>query len=181
MQRRRSRRSRVYREREMGAGEGWEVGDEREGKERIECSTGGDPYRQIDKSLIPSTRFSRPGAISRYRLTGQLGPHLFSIPPLLFARHTCHRSRSTPSLPPLTSTLLSPPLSLQTRLLFSAAMSRRCSFLLPYPLFCHSNPTCVRLFPHVVLIILCLFHFSAFRSDRRGFHLTPYPLICAAM
>ena len=119
---------------------------------------------QIDKSLIPSIRFSRPGAISRYRQTGQLGPHRFSIPLLLFARHTCQIEIQSPhSL--LTSTPSSPLSSLSPddllRMLFSPAMSHRSCLLLSCPSFCHTNPTCVRLFTHVVLIILCLFHFLA--------------------
>jgi hypothetical protein len=106
--------------------------------------------RQIDNCLI----HSRLGAISRYRQTGQLGPHLFSIPLLLFARHISDlNSFPCPTLldpPPLL-----PPLSRLElfRLLFSAAMSNRWRSLLSFPSFCHTNPICVRLFPHVVLII----------------------------
>jgi len=44
--------------------------------------------------------------------------------------------------------------------------------------FAYMNPSCVRLFPHVVLIIYTfsisrLFFSQLFRSVRRGFHLTP--------
>ena len=39
-----------------------------------------------------------------------------------------------------------------------------------------------RCFNHLYLFpFLGSFFLSFFRSDRRGFHLTPYPLICAAM
>ena len=39
------------------------------------------------------------------------------------------------------------------RLLCSVAMSRSSRSLLSCSSFCHTNPTCMRLFPHVVLII----------------------------
>ena len=133
---RKSRRSGMDREREMGAGgdRGKRTGErERERKYRV-LGLGVIFLRQIDKTLITSlSRHRRDLPINPQ--TGQLGPHLFSIPLLLFARHTCHRSRSTTpslahsalSLDPLPSPLLLllPPLSRLDllRLLFGAAMS----------------------------------------------------------
>jgi hypothetical protein len=91
---------------------------------------------------------------------------------------------------------LSPLLSLFLFLLFSdgslqpvplCCISRSFPLLsLAFP-FSSMNPSCMRLFPHVFLIIYTFFHFSApfFSalpiSQARFSYLPPYPLICAAM
>ena len=131
---------------------------------------------------------SPSGAICRYVQLWYLGS-----PPILHFFHSWHRSRLDPS------SLFHPLLSLFLFFLFllcsrmGLCTTRRTllhiSFLLlslAFP-FSPMNPSCMRLFPHVVLIIYTFFHFSApfFSalpiSQARFSYLPPYPLICAAM
>lgn len=71
------------------------------------------------------------------------------------------------------------------RTLFSISSFPLLSLAFP---FCSMNPSCMRLFPHVVLIIYSFFHFSApffsalpISQAGEVFIYPPYPLICAAM
>ena len=155
-------------------------------------------YPQISSS--PGTRL---GAICRFFQYGICDPTYspFSLSPSHLAQIEIHSFLATPSqlnflfsfsfhilsaaysprsLP--FSSALAPPI-LRIATLFSR-------YLFPYHIlapFLLTNPTCMRLFPHVVLIIYTfsnsrLFFFLS-PSDQTGeaFILTPYPLICAAM
>jgi hypothetical protein len=140
------------------------------------------PNRQESYTVLP-------GAICRYVHLWQLGPHLFSIfCYFYFFSFPSHLAQiEIPLLPlPLSSgNGCSPSLSLFPSTpsdAFAFAASPRSTYigaLLSHSFpFCHMNPSCMRLFPHVVLIIYTfsisrLFFSQLFRSVRRGFHLTP--------
>ena len=180
-------------------GKGVEEKEERgeRGRERKREWLGEIVQGESTWGLIPSNLSiagTRLGAICRFIQFGICDPtyspfslspsHLaqIEIHPLLFSFTSSHLSRrarasSLPfSLPP-------PRPYLRIATLFSR-------YLLSYHIlapFLLTNPTCMRLFPHVVLIIYTFSNsrlfFFLIPSDQTGgaFILTPYPLICAAM
>jgi len=161
-----------------------ERGERKEGKGNTERTVGEIVQGQIDKSLIPSF----PARSADTSIFGSSDPTYspFSASSTSsLSRHTWHRSRflSFPCPSPQAMGAPLPSLSPSTPSdAFAFAASPRSTYigaLLSHSFpFCHMNPSCMRLFPHVVLIIYTfsisrLFFSQLFRSVRRGFHLTP--------
>ena len=145
-----------------GEGEGERRGEEGEKKkkrrEKTESALLGWGDRSGDSRLIP--QIISPDSV---RFPGSPFPGNLVPTPLC---HTWHRSRSIPRPPsPLPSSPLSrppfPPVPVPTVLCLAMLLPPPFQYLTP-PQFA-SSPTliCVRLFPHVVLIIYTFFHFSA--------------------